>query len=63
MNKPNKISLGKHRQHLLGSAEWAHAKGRATDNDRSAMYYLGMEVAFLAAVANTSLIETDDTSN
>jgi hypothetical protein len=63
MNKPNKMSLDKHRQHLLKSAEEAHAKARATDSDRSAMYYLGAEVAFLIAVADTNLIETNDTSD
>jgi len=63
MNKSNRISLDRHRQHLLKSAEEAHAKGRATDIDLSAMYYLGLEIAFLAAVANVNLIKTDDTSN
>ena len=63
INKPNEISLGKHRQHLLKSAEEAHAKARATDNNRSAMYYLGLEIAFLIAVANANLIGTDDTSD
>ena len=63
MNIPNRISLDKHRQHLLKSAEEAHARAYATDIELSAMYYLGLEVAFLVAVANVNLIKTDDTSD
>ena len=63
MNKPNKISLDKHRQHLLESAEEAHAKARAADGGRATTYYLGLEIAFLVALADTDLIKTNDTSD